>query len=319
MKKRISKSRHERMPKHGRKLNAYVIIIAVLVFSFALVWFVNVTDIKITAMATDTGTGAPATPATSTPGAQAFITGSQPSSPYDDVFQVPPVVDENCGQPCWVSERTREIGAFDISGVCISLRKYIEEMRCCGDQDCPAGESCQNGKCPSGIGAPSGGTGGTAQDFEPANRGPGDINAVVIHYCAGNYASCKAELMNPGGRRVSAHYIVNRDGSYEQLVDPKNIAWHATYYNSRSIGIEVAGSGAESDWTDAVYNTLATIIKTASGAYGIPKVHPTDSIHTNGGKHIDVAGIVGHSQIQLNKQDPGPNFNWNKLMSLVNS
>lgn len=171
----------------------------------------------------------------------------------------------------------------------------------------------------------------SGSNYLTASRGTNDIDAIVIHYCGGSYESCKGVFKNPNGRNgvhVSAHYVISKKGEITEMVREQDIAWHATYYNSRSIGIELEGSGHPDDYTDEMYNSLSNLIYNIMSRY--PKIkeanplHPID-IATYPGCSIDVPGIVGHEQVQpaaiasscgfSAKSDPGPNFDWNKLIS----
>jgi N-acetylmuramoyl-L-alanine amidase len=83
-------------------------------------------------------------------------------------------------------------------------------------------------------------------------RGGARVTLVVLHYTA--MASCAealARLCDPVAE-VSAHYLIDTDGSVLSLVDEGARAWHAGAgewrgagdVNSRSIGVELANSGA---------------------------------------------------------------------------
>ncbi len=65
------------------------------------------------------------------------------------------------------------------------------------------------------------------------------IDSIVCHNTDGSLQAAIATFRDPGSR-VSAHYIVARDGSCIQMVLENHIAWHAgnTDMNHRSIGIE---------------------------------------------------------------------------------
>src|SRR4051812_40180214 len=62
------------------------------------------------------------------------------------------------------------------------------------------------------------------------------IDAIVIHTTEISFDATIKEFQDPAAE-LSAHYVVNSDGAITQMVDTANRAWHATYYNSRSIGI----------------------------------------------------------------------------------
>jgi N-acetyl-anhydromuramoyl-L-alanine amidase len=102
--------------------------------------------------------------------------------------------------------------------------------------------------------------------------------------------------------RVSAHWLIRRDGELLQFVSAQKRAWHAgvsqwqgrTRCNDFSVGIELEGSDFE-PFTLAQYHTLRQLLSAIQAAYPI--------------RHI-----VGHSDIAPErKTDPGPYFDWQAL------
>ena len=81
------------------------------------------------------------------------------------------------------------------------------------------------------------------------------VQCVVMHYTAGGSATGTCRWFAMREARVSAHFVVGRDGRVYQCVDLKNAAWHAgvseaviggesySDVNRRSIGIEIANRG----------------------------------------------------------------------------
>lgn len=82
-----------------------------------------------------------------------------------------------------------------------------------------------------------------------------NIDAVIIHSTfnnsGGNYYDVDKVLAQFKRYKVSAHYVMDRNGVVYRLVDEKDVAYHAgrcqfpdggTNGNSRSIGIEVMTS-----------------------------------------------------------------------------
>lgn len=104
------------------------------------------------------------------------------------------------------------------------------------------------------------------------------------------------------GLKVSAHILIERDGSLIQFVPFNKCAWHAgqSNYAGRdrcnefSIGIELKGSIKE-EFTSYQYSVLNNLLDLLKKEYG----------------DMDV---VGHSEIAPNrKNDPGPYFNWDLI------
>ncbi len=112
--------------------------------------------------------------------------------------------------------------------------------------------------------------------FEPtshqSSRNNTDIDHVVIHYTTSRNIGGTINHFKHGTPRVSAHYIVGRDGELVQMVEDTLKAWHAgdSGMNARSIGIEhVAALG------DAITDSQAAVSAALVGwlmeEYEVPK------------------------------------------------
>jgi N-acetyl-anhydromuramyl-L-alanine amidase AmpD len=64
----------------------------------------------------------------------------------------------------------------------------------------------------------------------------------VIHYDSEGLSRRCFEVLQK--RRLSAHFLLDLDGTIYQTLDLRERAYHATIANSRSIGIEIANIGA---------------------------------------------------------------------------
>ncbi len=108
------------------------------------------------------------------------------------------------------------------------------------------------------------------------------------------------------GHRVSAHFLIRRDGSLLQFVSCEYRAWHAGLSqwrgrercNDFSIGIELEGCDALA-FEPIQYRALARLIRVVRRRYPIEE-------------------IVGHCDIAPGrKTDPGPHFDWRRLRRLT--
>jgi AmpD protein len=106
--------------------------------------------------------------------------------------------------------------------------------------------------------------------------------------------------------RVSAHFLIRRDGEIIQFVSCNRRAWHAGVStwrdrprcNDYSIGIELEGSDEE-PFADIQYDRLAELTR------AIREIYPIED-------------IVGHSDIApVRKTDPGPHFDWQRYRSML--
>ncbi len=102
--------------------------------------------------------------------------------------------------------------------------------------------------------------------------------------------------------RVSAHFLIERDGGVTQFVACLERAWHAgvSLFDGRegcndfSIGIELEGTDTLA-FTDAQYQALIILTRQLQGAWPA----------------ITVERICGHSDIAPGrKTDPGSAFDW---------
>jgi N-acetylmuramoyl-L-alanine amidase len=145
------------------------------------------------------------------------------------------------------------------------------------------------------------------------------VDFVVLHFTAASLERTLKIFMDPA-TEVSAHLVIDRDGSVHELVDCLNgeakRAWHAGRsryesargafegFNDRSIGIELVNlNGNIFPYTERQYAALFRIIETLKSVY--PNLSDPDS-------------IVGHEQVAgfRGKSDPGRCFEWSRLFSV---
>ena len=130
--------------------------------------------------------------------------------------------------------------------------------------------------------------------------------AIVLHHTHMDSARAALRTLqtrNPQGR-VSAHYLIGRDGTLYQLVSEDHRAWHAGAsrwggwrdLNSASIGIELDNNGAE-PFSAPLVDTLIALLEDISGRHGIP-----------------THAVLAHGDIAPGrKQDPSALFPWQRL------
>ncbi|MBM4196742.1 MAG: 1,6-anhydro-N-acetylmuramyl-L-alanine amidase AmpD [Gammaproteobacteria bacterium] len=107
------------------------------------------------------------------------------------------------------------------------------------------------------------------------------------------------------GAKVSAHFVIGRDGAITQYVPVTRRAWHAGQSlwcgrekcNDFSIGIELEGTD-ERPYEAAQYDALADLVGALRAAF----------------PSLATAPVVGHCDIAPGrKTDPGPAFDWSAL------
>lgn len=131
---------------------------------------------------------------------------------------------------------------------------------------------------------------------------PGQFGGPFIPELFTNRLDCDAHPYFDQLRalRVSAHFLIRRDGEVVQFVSANDRAWHAGVSsfcgrercNDFSIGIELEGTDFD-PFEPLQYDALAALTLALSARYPL-----TD--------------VVGHEHIAPGrKSDPGPFFDWN--------
>jgi N-acetylmuramoyl-L-alanine amidase len=135
-------------------------------------------------------------------------------------------------------------------------------------------------------------------------RGRGRVELVVLHYTAMTSCAEALERLCDPMAEVSAHYLLDADGTVLGLVDEAARAWHAgtgTWagegdVNSRSIGIELANTGSH-PFAEAQMAALEELLS------GLLERHA-----------LGPEAVIGHSDMAPDrKRDPGPRFDWRRL------
>lgn len=150
-----------------------------------------------------------------------------------------------------------------------------------------------------------------------------DISLLVIHAISlppGQFggpwiADLFLNRLDPGAHpyfadiaslRVSAHFLIGRDGVLTQFVPCELRAWHAgvSSWNGRercndfSIGIELEGTD-DAPFEEAQYDTLIALTGAIFARYG-------------------TLALAGHSEVAPGrKTDPGPGFDWGRLRAAL--
>ena len=135
-------------------------------------------------------------------------------------------------------------------------------------------------------------------------RGGAGVDLVVLHYTAMSSCAVALERLCDPAAEVSAHYLIDADGSVLSLVDEGARAWHAGAgswrgvedVNSRSIGIELANGGQEpfaEPQMAALERLLAAVLK----------------------RHgLGPEAVIAHSDMAPERKgDPGARFDWRRL------
>ncbi|WP_405891666.1 N-acetylmuramoyl-L-alanine amidase [Streptomyces sp. NBC_00133] len=174
--------------------------------------------------------------------------------------------------------------------------------------ECPSGLNCNY--IPAEV--PSTGQ----RNYTLADRPAGGfgIRQIVIHDTEGSYDGTIAAFQSSTARG-SAHYLIRAsDGLVTQMVENKNLAWHAGNWtvNMHAIGVEHEGYAikAGSWYTEPQYESSAALVKFLAAKYGITP----DREHIIG--HDEVPGQLDANVAGMH-WDAGPFWDWNHYMSLL--
>ena len=131
---------------------------------------------------------------------------------------------------------------------------------------------------------------------------------IIVHYTGMPTAQGALDRLCDPDAQVSAHYLIEKDGTLWQLVDEEKRAWHAgvSYWegqrdiNSLSIGIELENGGHEigyEPFPDAQVQALMDLCRDIQARHDIAPDN-----------------VIGHEHIAPDrKMDPGPTFPWQVL------
>ena len=149
-------------------------------------------------------------------------------------------------------------------------------------------------------------------DRPSPNHGPrpGDaaIDMLILHYTGMRTAAGALDRLCSPEAQVSAHYLIEEDGTLWRLVPEERRAWHAGLsfwagrrdINSVSIGIELANPGHEFGYRafpEAQMAALESLCRDILARHPIPARH-----------------VLGHSDVApQRKSDPGELFDWPRL------
>ena len=142
-------------------------------------------------------------------------------------------------------------------------------------------------------------------DARPAGQ---PVDTLILHYTGMRSAAAALERLYDPVAKVSAHYLIDEDGSVTALVAEEARAWHAgvsawrgeTGLNDRSIGIELVNPGHEWGYRPfprAQYQACIALCRAIIARWPIPPHR-----------------VLGHSDVAPDrKEDPGELFDWQRL------
>jgi N-acetylmuramoyl-L-alanine amidase len=141
------------------------------------------------------------------------------------------------------------------------------------------------------------------------DRPPGGaVDALILHYTGMPSPAAALDRLCDPDAKVSAHYLIDEDGSVVQLVPEERRAWHAgvsewqgrAHLNDCAIGLELVNPGHEwgyRPFTEAQYAACIELCRALLARWPIPP-----------------GRVLAHSDVApARKQDPGELFDWPRL------
>jgi N-acetylmuramoyl-L-alanine amidase len=173
-------------------------------------------------------------------------------------------------------------------------------------------------------------------------RGQARVDAVVLHYTALPLNDTIARFTDKNSL-VSAHFVIDRDGSVIQMVRTEHRAWHAgasrlgkeNDVNDVSIGIELVNWGPLRKKGDSFYVWKGNWSQRYQGEEPVRSGHDywepfteeqyralVELLRELRVHHPEITRnrIKGHSEVCLpggRKQDPGGGFDWERVFEGV--
>lgn len=143
------------------------------------------------------------------------------------------------------------------------------------------------------------------RDTRAGGRAP---DMLILHYTGMESVEAALDWLTREEAKVSAHYLIDEEGSIAQIVAEEERAWHAgqshwageTDLNSCSIGIEIHNPGHDFDYpefTGIQMQAVEALCRDIMSRHAIPP-----------------ARVLAHSDIAPGrKRDPGEKFDWARL------
>ncbi|MBI3516678.1 MAG: N-acetylmuramoyl-L-alanine amidase [Proteobacteria bacterium] len=141
-------------------------------------------------------------------------------------------------------------------------------------------------------------------NFGPRPEGAA-VDLLILHYTGMKSAEAALERLTDRAAEVSAHYLIDEDGTVFRLVDEQHRAWHAGVsswhgrpdVNGFSIGIELVNPGHEWGYRAFAPAQLAACAALARAIVARHAIRPWR--------------VLGHSDVApARKADPGELFDW---------
>jgi N-acetylmuramoyl-L-alanine amidase len=165
---------------------------------------------------------------------------------------------------------------------------------------------------------------------------------LIVHYTGGGSYENVIERFENKSSKVSAHFVIGRDGRVTQMVPLNLVSWHAgtseykgiVGLNGHSIGIELVNwgpltqnqAGQWISWTGKVVpNNEVVVARHKNGGakrgwqtYTEAQMDTLEEVSKALIKHHGLVDVIGHEDIAPSrKTDPGPAFQMEAFRSML--
>lgn len=170
----------------------------------------------------------------------------------------------------------------------------------------------------------------------PKVGGTNEPILIVMHSTSTTSAKSTINALTSTNFPASAHVLIERDGSFVQLVPFNRVAWHVgggeweglTGLNNKSIGLELMNAGKLMKSDDGKFKTAGGVVIPESEVqivngqpwhrYTAEQFAATVAIGKALAKTYKISAFVGHCDIMpMRKLDPGPGFPTGQIESYV--
>ncbi len=177
------------------------------------------------------------------------------------------------------------------------------------------------------------------QQQQEASR-KGTVDQIILHHDGTNNSlGCFRVLVERG---LSTHLMIDGSGIVYQPLDLALTAWHAAGRNEQSVGIDLnnpvrperladpsargvykgtinGGNVASLGYTDPQYDSLIAVLRGLSTIFPqlqnlSAPVGEDGKVRRNKLQNTGFNGLVGHLHVSATKWDPGPGFDWERVL-----
>ena len=183
-----------------------------------------------------------------------------------------------------------------------------------------------------------------AHQWSPNHSGvyaAGVPDTIILHYTACASAASAVRILTDTKRKVSAHLVVDRDGSITQLLPFDTIGWHAgrsrwgdrTEFNACSVGVEIDNAGRLHERDGRLFTWFEREIDSAEAVQGVhrnetetcwwhrfpdPQLAVVEKLCRLLVDTYPVGLILGHEEVAPQRKiDPGPAFPLDEIRQRV--